>query len=289
MYLHINPLKPLVSVVIPAFNEEKFISKTLQSLLKQNFKNFEVIVVDNNSTDKTAELAKSFGAIVLFEPCKGISNARQKGFLSAKGTIIASTDADTILPPNWLSHIIQRFEKDKNLIGIGGIFKYYSGSIIVRLVVDYFLYPLLLLDKICSGGWIFMGSNFSVKKQAFLDIGGFNTELVLNEDVELSYRLRKIGKIKLDPNLCVKTSGRRYQHGFISGLKIYVPAIIMRICFKKYNQVKKLSCIRKEPTSTKIQLFFIIIFLLLLFMFAYLKTSKSIKERINLVNKIISM
>jgi len=58
---------PLISVVIPAFNEENFIAKTLESLLNQDFKDFEIIVVDNNSTDQTAEIAKKFGAILLYE------------------------------------------------------------------------------------------------------------------------------------------------------------------------------------------------------------------------------
>lgn len=65
---HKNPENPLISVVVPTLNEEKFIERTLVSLINQDFKNYELIVVDNNSLDRTAEIAERFGARVIFEP-----------------------------------------------------------------------------------------------------------------------------------------------------------------------------------------------------------------------------
>jgi len=88
---------PIISVIIPAANEEKTLPFCLASLKKQTFSNFEVIVIDNNSTDKTAAVAQKFGAKVVSEKKQGIIYARERGFQEAKGEIIARTDADTHL------------------------------------------------------------------------------------------------------------------------------------------------------------------------------------------------
>lgn len=88
----------------------------------------------------------------------------------------------------------------------------------------------------------------AVKKEAFLKIGGFNTHLKLNEDAEISSRLRKIGKVILEPNFRVKTSGRRYRHGLIFGLINYIPSTFFRWFFKKYDKFQKFPPVRKEES-----------------------------------------
>jgi glycosyltransferase involved in cell wall biosynthesis len=93
---------PLISVIIPAFNEEKFLGNCLFSLKNQDFNDFEIIVVDNNSRDKTSKIAKKFGVKLVSEKNQGAALARNRGAKEAKGEILAFTDADTILPKNWL-------------------------------------------------------------------------------------------------------------------------------------------------------------------------------------------
>jgi glycosyltransferase involved in cell wall biosynthesis len=287
---HKNPSRPKISVVIPAFNEEKFIGKTLFSLLEQDFKDFEIIVVDNNSTDKTAKIAKKFGAILISEKNQGVAFARQKGFLNAKGKIVASTDADTILPRNWLSRIFEEFEKNENLVAFGGSCYFYSGPILVRLASRYFLNLFLIFDKFFSGGWNLMGCNMAIKKEAFLKIGGFNTNLRMNEDVEISYRLREIGKIKLDPNFKVKTSGRRYRHGLIFGLIFYAPTTICRWIFKKFDRFQFFLPQRKEESLIRKFSFLIISLFIFLFFLFHLSNPKIVLAK-NLIkrdlNKIV--
>lgn len=236
---------PLVSVVIPAFNEEQFMTKALQSLAGQKFTDFELIVVDNKSTDKTAEIAERFGAKVIHEHQRGVGAARQAGFLAAKGEIIATTDADTIVPPDWLARIVDEFQKDKNLVAFGGLYTLYSGPLTARIALFYFAHPAWFLDKIFSGGWGLPGVNFSVRKDAFLRVGGFKTNLTLGEDAEISRRLKHVGKVWLDPRFLVQTSGRRYRGGLIAGVMAYIPNGIMRILFKKHA-FTKLPTIRSE-------------------------------------------
>ncbi|MBI3255845.1 MAG: glycosyltransferase [Candidatus Andersenbacteria bacterium] len=100
----------MISIVIPAYNEAQAISKTLASLVAQDFSGeFEVIVVDNNSSDGTAQVAKAFqdklNLKVIHEPHQGRGAARAAGFAAAQSRIICSTDADTIVPSNWLTEI----------------------------------------------------------------------------------------------------------------------------------------------------------------------------------------
>lgn len=243
--IHRNPLNPSVSVVIPAFNEGKFLAKSLDSFSNQDYTNFELIVVDNNSTDDTAEIAKNFGAKVIFEPRQGVGAARDRGFREARGEIIATTDADTIVPEDWLSRIGREFESDKKLVAFGGFSILYSGPLLARVALAYFTYPIFLVERIFSGGWSIAGANLAVRKSAFLEIGGFRTDLHVNEDLDLSQRIAAVGKVRLDPDFLVKTSGRRYKHGLIWGLTAYFPVWASKVFFKRERRAR-LSTIRHE-------------------------------------------
>ncbi|MBI1888340.1 MAG: glycosyltransferase [Candidatus Spechtbacteria bacterium] len=240
-----NPQNPLVSVVIPAFNEEKFLTHTLWSIIRQDFQNFELIVVDNNSKDATTEIAKRFGAKVVFEAKRGVGFARQKGFCQARGSIIATTDADTLAPQNWLQRIVTEFQKDRAIVAFGGLYTLCSGPFTARFATRYLLYPAWILDKTCSGGWTLPGANFAVRKNAFYQIGGFNTKLHLGEDADLSQRLRKTGQVILDPRFRVQTSGRRFKNGLLLALVTYAPNGIIRMLLKKHK-LANLPTIRNE-------------------------------------------
>ncbi len=230
---HENPENPKVSVVVPAYNESEFIEPTLKSLLNQTYKNFEIIVVDNNSTDNTGEVARRFGAKVLREHVAGVSATRQAGFFAAKGEIIVSTDADTVVPENWIARIVEEYEKNKNLSGFGGLNLLYSGPLTAR-TAGRFISPLFWrFDKLVAGGWNLIGFNMSARKSAFLKIGGFDPTLKMGEDIDLSQKLRKVGEVKIDTGLLVYSSGRRYSSGLLTGLMSYVPFWISKILLKQ--------------------------------------------------------
>jgi len=104
----------LISVVVPAYNEEKNIGQCLTALKNQDYpsKNYEIIVVDNNSTDKTAQIANEMGVRVVPEEKQGYVFALRKGCSQAKGEIITITDADALVPKDWLKKIYQAFQKN---------------------------------------------------------------------------------------------------------------------------------------------------------------------------------
>jgi len=200
----------MISVVIPAFNEQRYLGSCLEALTHQDYQGvFEIIVVDNGSTDDTVTIASSFGAKVITEARRGVAWARQSGFASAKGDIIASTDADTIVPIDWLSHIDRLFHQNPEAVAVAGHFLFRDGPLLVRLAVRFSL-ALMPLAKVLPGLWQFGGFNFAVRSQAFSAVGGFNTKIGFDEDIDLCQRLRHLGKVVFSPQLLVLASGRAF-------------------------------------------------------------------------------
>jgi len=203
-----------VSVVIPAYNEEKYIGRCLEALQVQTYprEQTEIIVVDNNCTDHTAAIARSFGAEVVFEPCKGIGAARQRGALAARGKVIASTDADTIVPPNWLERIAHRFQADPGLGGLYGPVRHIDGGEMAKIYMLTVMPALMhLTDRINKP--CFSGNNFAVRRDRLMQVGGYNTKLLTGEDVDISIRMSKVTRLEFDPTFVAYTSARRAQEG----------------------------------------------------------------------------
>jgi len=230
-----------ISVIIPAHNEEELLPLCLQSLKEQKFfANYEVIVVDNASTDETVEIAKKFKAKLLYEKKRGVGFARQKGFSRARGKIIASTDADTVLPKDWLEKIYLTFRENPEVIGVTGRVDFFGQHKKRLFLVNIFAPVFKFLSRIISFKRYFVaGANFAIKKDIFQKIGGFNTSLAIEEDTDLAIRARKFGKFIFRKDLYVITSARRWQKNLSSwkGVKkifnIHFLNFIWQIFFKK--------------------------------------------------------
>lgn len=203
-----------VSVVIPAYNEEKYIGKTLDAvnaLDKDNFE-VEVLVIDGSSTDKTAEIAKSFGARVKHELHKGIGFARQHGLKHATGDIVAFTDADTIVPKDWLTKHVKALS-EPGVVCSFGTFKVDSGNFPYYQITNY-IQPWRILIGVKLGLYYANGQNITCVRDKALEAGGFDERLELLEDADFVIRMSKIGKVKYLPDCKVLSSGRRSKEGW---------------------------------------------------------------------------
>ncbi|MEK7539908.1 MAG: glycosyltransferase family A protein, partial [Patescibacteria group bacterium] len=120
--------QPFVSVVVPAHNEEGRLGMTLDLLKRQTYPRdkFEIIVVDNNSTDRTAEVARAAGARVITEPHPGVAWAREAGWKVATGEIVLSTDADVQPPENWMEQVVHKFSTHPELVGLTGGLRFFD-------------------------------------------------------------------------------------------------------------------------------------------------------------------
>jgi len=197
-----------VSVVIPAYNEGEFLGKCLDSLKRQTIKPFEIIVVDNNSADDTAAIAKKYSAKIVVEKKQGMIFARNRGYDEASGDIIARTDADTILPPDWVEKIDKNFTQNE-LAGLTGPLVFYDLPLQSPVYANIYSQ---IASFFSGGGQILNGPNMAISKSVWNKIrtGICTDDKIVHEDVDTAIHIQKIGgKIKEDKTMIVKASGRR--------------------------------------------------------------------------------
>ncbi|MBI3955183.1 glycosyltransferase [Candidatus Gottesmanbacteria bacterium] len=206
-------MKLLVSVIVPTKNEEKLIRKCLSSLVSQETNSqYEIIAVDSSSTDKTIDIIKQFPVRLIKTDKKGKSLARQIGANMAFGDILIFTEADCVVPNGWLERIISTYDNNPKIIGIGGTYRFDSTIWWLR----NFSFPIIIgseyIFRIIFGHHSFRATNFSILKKVLREVNGFDVTKRELDDVDLSRRTHRLGRILFDPNLCVTTSDRRFKN-----------------------------------------------------------------------------
>jgi glycosyltransferase involved in cell wall biosynthesis len=203
-----------ISVIIPAYNEEKYIAHTLRAILDQSHPDFEVIVVDNASTDSTVEIARSFPVKVVSETRKGTMFACERGRCEATGDIIVRMDADCLPDKDWLSQGHTHFS-DTRIAAVTGPYEYEDSDALFRSSSLFFqknVYSTInsLLQSLKKGA-VMIGGNSFMRASALQAAGGFNTLLVFyGDDTDTAVRMSRQGKVVFDRSLVMKTSARRF-------------------------------------------------------------------------------
>ncbi len=208
-----------MSFVIPAYNEERTIGRCLASVLREKERfagDVEIIVVDNACTDRTAAIASAMpGVRVVREPRKGLSFARQAGYLAARGDLVACIDADSILTPGWIHRAVDAFQRNPRLAALSGPYFYYDLSSLTQLfVLLWYGVSVLLLNYLAQyvfrRGAMLQGGNYVVRRSALQRIGGYDTAVVFHgEDTHLACRLIDTGIVRFTFRFPLRTSGRR--------------------------------------------------------------------------------
>jgi len=213
-------MQPLVSVIIPAYNEEKYIVNTLKSLKNQNYKNIEIIVVANNCSDKTAEISSEFADIVLQTDIQGISYAKNLGAKNAKGDIFVFLDADSIVEIDLIEKTV--FYISKGFDGGRSRIKPLSNNTFrSNLIYGFSDFRAKISAKIPKVDFTGSGAFTFITKKAFNKIinkygEGFNTKKLVLEDLDFFIRLKQIGKFKYISDSCIYTSMRRFdEEGYV--------------------------------------------------------------------------
>ena len=219
-----NESTHVLSVIIPAFNEEAVIRSTLgriENALAENSEKglrWEIIVCDNNSTDKTAEIASQLGARVVAEPVNQISRARNTGAGMAQGDWLLFIDADSYPSSELIAEVLDVMASEK-YIGCGCTFLVKGGTLLNKLRLER-ANPFLRLFRLCGGAFILCRSD------AFRSIKGFSTALFAMEEIEFVIRLKRYGRrqgkrfaILRHP---VVTSGRKGDYGVRSVATMFI-------------------------------------------------------------------
>lgn len=224
----------MLSVVVPTLNEERFIEKCLSSLLDQTLpkSEYEIIVSDSSSKDATVEIAKSLADKVVV--CKRVSAGfgRNFGAKHAKGDKLVFIDADTIASETFLEGAKEELEKsiactgpvralEKDSLLLRGFYRWWSFQSRASVLLRYPIFP---------------GFNFAVRKEVFDNAGGFKTEDITTEDLELSLRLRKYGLLSFNKKMLVFTSTRRLQE---IGLPAYIANAATFVLFNESRSWKE--------------------------------------------------
>jgi len=220
---------PEVSIMIPAWNEENNIFRTLSSLASSNTKKkVEIVVINNNSTDNTQKVLDALGVKSYFEAKQGITFARQLGLENAKGKYHLCADSDTFYPPGWIDAMIAPLEKDKKIVGVYGRYAFIPENAYDRFffwIYERFAGVIIRLRKRKREHINFLGFNMGFVTQVGLANGGFKVTNVRkfdnaigsdyyvdeSEDGRMAVNLMKTGKLKLvtSNKATVFTSSRR--------------------------------------------------------------------------------
>lgn len=206
---------PQITVVVSAYNEEKYLPKCITALKKQNYprNKYSILVIDNNSDDNTAKIARSYGTSVIKEKKQGYVFSLNRGLKSAKGEIIAITDADSIPSADWLKQIAVYFE-DPDIVGV-------SGSVQLDKISDeknkflLFFFNYFLRFNFACGKPHFLGPNMAIRKSAFMKIKNIDIRYKIGGDVVLGLQIKKYGKVRFMKDVSVVTSSRRFKNDFI--------------------------------------------------------------------------
>lgn len=194
-----NTIQPLVSFIVPVLNGERDIARCLSSIRNQKFSSeaCEVLILDNGSTDHTHQVMHDLGWTFQVIPEIGVSALRNRGAAAAQGKYLAFVDADVEITPCWLRHGLVVLE-DKQVVANGCFPGIPQDATWVQRTWDIHQRGYSKCGNLISVPWL-PSMNLIVRRDAFLAVGGFNEALETAEDVDLCYRLGKLGMILNNP------------------------------------------------------------------------------------------
>ena len=220
---------PKVSIIIPVYNAEKTLRQCLDSVLNQTYNNYEVIIVDNNSTDKTKDIIqescnKKNKVRYFFESKNSRGAARCRGEINSQGDIILMTDSDCIVPRNWIEEMIEPIVNNKQ-VAVQGAKK--------PAVMNYWTIRIQKEKEIEVAGRIKDGKiglldtvNFAIRKSILQDVGYTNPDIASGNDIELMVRLKlrgyaihfkQIEVLHSHPDTAIKVFKKQFERGVWNG------------------------------------------------------------------------
>lgn len=203
-------MKPAVSVVIPLYNKEHYISQAIDSVLSQTVQDFELIIVNDGSKDQGPEIVNNYHdqrILLIDQKNQGVSVARNCGISVAKADIVAFLDADDEWSPNFLETIL-RLRQNYPSVGMygTGYALYNNGKhnrdniwkpdLEERILTSYFG------ESVSSGFPIIITSSFAAPRKLLREIGGYQNEFRTGQDHDLFGRLALFHEVAYSPKIC---------------------------------------------------------------------------------------
>jgi len=222
-----------VTVIVPAFNEAELLGHSLRMMdtsaevIRRRGGDVEFVVCDNNSTDRTAEIARAFGAAVVVEPINQIARARNRGAATATGDWFWFIDADSRPSPDLFEATFNAIERG-DVVAVGTTLEFENVDLFFRLGATIWKAWSLIFSHMA-------GSFIAVDARAFSEVGGFSLDYYAGEELDLSRRLQRWGR-KQQPRRRVhvlrgvplQTSGRKARlYGFWESVRFLIRAVFL--------------------------------------------------------------
>ncbi|MCS4532466.1 glycosyltransferase family 2 protein [Corynebacterium sp. ES2730-CONJ] len=204
-----------ISMIIPCLNDAPLLARLLESLSDQTIPADEVIVIDNGSEDHSAEVAEKLGARVVSEPHRGITRAVWAGFEASTGDIMVRTDADAVLPRDYIAKLHTTFDRaDKNpglrVVGITGNARFQLPSPWSRIASKLYVGSYLSTTASALGHYPFYGTNFAIRRSWWEEVRDQVdfTDTFVHEDLNLSFAVRPHETVWYQDDLLVEMDPR---------------------------------------------------------------------------------
>jgi len=217
--------KPFISVIIPAYNEEKYIEPTLKAVKNQDYEGkYEIIVADGKSKDKTVKIATRYADKVIITKKKGIGLQQNEATKIARGDIFLFLQADTILPSDAISKMSNYLNIHKDVV-FGNLSFTYEEVNLNTKILSKIMRVYWNLNKYVTLGWS-GGPTLFISRHAFKKVNGFKN--VILEDIDIGLRLIKIGKGAVIPDIDAISSSRRFKkEGYSNVILLWIKQLFL--------------------------------------------------------------
>jgi len=229
-------VNPLVSIIVPNYNYGRFISETLRSILRQTFTDYEVIVIDDGSTDNSRDvvdhMASDFGERLtyIYQNNQGVSAARNKGIKTARGQYIAFIDADDIWLIDTLGKLVNFLENNPNISMVYGNTEFFDSSTYKSLGFDHgnnslkIPYTGKCIDQLFIRGNFIPIMTTLTRREVFNSIGFFDVRFRVGEDLDMWLRLTASYEIGyINEVLCrVRRHGNNLTFNYLEDIKVEI-------------------------------------------------------------------
>lgn len=229
----------MISVIIPSYNEQERISACLQALTHQSIprSEYEIIVVDGGSKDKTREIAQEYADKVFIQKSERVGGARNDGICSAGSEIVATTDADSIVAPDWVEQVRNSFSNKSTVLAFGPVTS--MGDTTKDRLYTLLFNFLIWFGALTKLYYYTLGCNTAFRKEIFIKSGMYKT-VDAGDDLEIAVRMRKKGKVVFNPHMKIAFDFRRYhEFGFLRTLFEWYAIVLQGGISDKYSYTRK--------------------------------------------------
>ncbi|PKL59798.1 MAG: glycosyl transferase [Methanomicrobiales archaeon HGW-Methanomicrobiales-4] len=229
----------MISIIIPAYNEENRIGRSLSALISQTVPRemYEIIVVDGGSHDQTREIAADYADQVFNQGSARVAGARNDGFSRSRFDLVATTDADSVVAPNWVESVMHSFRDPDVVLSFGPVTSIEKNPKNQRYSLLF--NGLMRFGAMTNLYYYTLGCNTAFRKDALIRAGMYRI-LDAGDDLEIAARMRKMGKIKFEPDMKVGFDFRRYdEFGFWKTIYEWYYIVLQGGISDKYSYTRR--------------------------------------------------